>query len=222
MSSLTVRPVAGSSSPVDGRVARSGGGVNETFSTIRAGAGTLALDNEASGLIGLDASATPSQYNGLNRLILCFDASSIPDDSTITAATLRVRGVFKTNGLGSADMHVVSATPASTSALVNSDYGNTGTVSFGSVSYASFSDSAYNDISLNASGFTTISKTGITCFGLRTSWDQSGSFGGVWASLASTQLWISMADEAGTTQDPELVITYFPNISPGLTLMGVG
>ncbi len=202
----THRPAAGANSPVDGYVAR--GSVNQTLANIRAGAGTSAQPTATSALVALQSSATTNQYTDLARGILCFDTSSIPDDAIILSATIRLRGIFKQNGLGSPDLHITSASPASSANLVSADYGTLGSTSFGSISYASFSDSAYNEIALDSNGLAHISKTGVTSFGVRTSWDLTGTFTGTWGAFLASQLWWSTADETGTGQDPELVVTY--------------
>lgn len=209
---LTAYPAAGDSSPIDGLVGRSG--VNETFSTIRSGAGTLKSTGSSNNNFAyLAGSATTNQFASLLRSIFCFDTSSITSTPTITQAIFSLFGQSKDNGLGSPDLHVAGATPASTSTLANSDYGQCQTTSFGSVAYASFSTSAYNDITLNASGISNISKTGISKFSAQTSWDINNSFTGTWGSGAEGFLGGNYADQAGTTQDPKLVVTYSTSVS---------
>jgi hypothetical protein len=43
---------------------------------------------------------------------------------------------------------------------------------------------------------------------LRSGWDRSASFGGVWAAGAETRFQARYADTAGTGSDPKLVVTY--------------
>ena len=148
------------STSVDGYVARTG--VDETFSTIRGGAGTTANDSDNDeGYATLIASTTSNQYAQMFRSIVLFDTSSIPDGDTISSATISFYGNFKFNGLGSTnlEMDVTASTPAANTSLVAADYQQLGSTSFGSVSYASYSTTGYNDITLNSSGLADISKT---------------------------------------------------------------
>lgn len=205
--SLTAYPAAGSVEPVDGRAIR--GSVDETFTTIRNGAGNSSADGNAIENYGsLTATTTSNQYSFMFRCIFCFDTSSIGGGATINSATLSLFGTDKSNGLGSPTLDIVSSTPASTSTLASSDYGNLGTTVFSDIAYASFSTSAYNDFSLNASGLSNISKTSISKFGTRTGWDTDNSFGGSWSSGAVTKLTGYMADQTGTSNDPKLTVTY--------------
>lgn len=209
MASITVYPVAGANSPVDGYIQREVS-PGETFSTIRGGAGVTAYNSGVVTVaVGLKEEASGVNFVTLGRGILCFDTSAIPDNATIDSATLSLYGSSKTNGLDKTDLHIVSATPASTSSLATTDYSQTGTTSFGEVAYDDFSSGAYNDISLNASGLANISKTGITKFGVRLEWDVNGSFTGTnQAAGAQTRFVFSSADESGTSQDPKLVVNY--------------
>ena len=189
---------------VDGHTRR--GGVNETFSTIRAGAGTAnssatALENCAQ----LTATTTTNQYSALRRSIYLFDTSSIASGNTISSATLSLYGAAKENGLGSPELDVVSSNPASNTTLVNADHATLGTTVYGGVVYDSFSTSAYNDMSLDSAAVT---KAGITKLGVRLNWDTDNSFGGTWASGAASSFQAYTADQSGTTNDPKLVVVY--------------
>lgn len=216
MPTLTVRPAAGDNSPIDGYVGR--GSVSENFATIRSGSGNTSTSTSTSlGVLLQSTSGGSNLYFGLLRGILCFDTSSLPDGVTIVSATLRLRGVSKSNGFGgSPSLHVTSVSPASTAALANSDYGTFGSTSFGEISYAAFSASSYNEITLNSNGLAHINKTGVTAFGLRHSWDLTGTFDGSWGTDLMMSMGISSADETGTSQDPELVIEY--GVTPTVAL----
>jgi len=206
---LTAYPDAGDpgTTTIDGVVQRSG--VNETFGTIRGGAGTLATNaTDFLFTAQLDATGTTNQYGRLRRSIALFDTSSLTTSASISSATIGAYGWSKTNALGSADWHVGSATPASNTTLAASDYGNCGTISFGSIAYASFSTSGYNDITLDSNGLGNISKTGVSKFSFQLSWDINNSFTGSWANSAISNFDNYSADQAGTTNDPKLVVTY--------------
>ncbi len=206
-------PSAGAVSPCDGFASRNS--VDETFATIRGGAG-----NAASATVGstgsaattdtrLTASATTDQFQTLDRNIYNYTTSSIGAASTITAGTISFMGTLKANNIGTADYHVCAATPSTTGDVITTDYGTFGSTSFGSVAYASFTTAgSYTDITLNASGLSAISKTAISTFGARTSWDINNSFTGTWASNSTTTFRSNIADNAGTSADPKLVVTF--------------
>lgn len=204
MPTVTFYPAAGANSPVDGWVRREG--TNETFSTIRSGAGTGFDYTDAD--VELSAGSTSNRFNWLYRQIICFDTSSIPTEALITSATLSIYGVGKANVLGSPDLHVTGATPNSTSTLINSDYNQTQNTSFGNITFAAFAAGVYNDITLNASGIANISKTGVSKFALKMSWDVLGSYTGTWISGGNSYFDFRSADQAGTSQDPKLEVTY--------------
>ena len=209
---------------VDGRVYRSS--VNEAFATIIAGAGTGVGDAGADNIVcNLVASATSNQFAQLIRGIFLFDTSAL-GACNISAVTLSLNGgaaelgAVKTNGLGSPDLHIAGSTTASNTALSNSDYANVGGTSFGSVTYANIQAvDSYTDWSLNASGITNISKAGVSKFSLRHSWDINGSFTGAWGSGAASHFGFRLAETAGTTKDPKLVVTYIPLQSAFLPLL---
>lgn len=204
----TFFPSAGAVSPCDGRANRDG---DEIFSTIRTGAGTTARVATAleEGYM-LNSNATSNHYDQMRRQFYLFDTSTIGTD-TISSATLSLFGdssVGKTNGLGETTMDIVATSPAANDNLVAADYSNmTYGTSFGSIAYASFSTSAYNDFTLSAAGIANINKTGISKFGSTSGWDVSGT-GPTWVSGSQTFITVFMADQAGTTNDPKLVVVH--------------
>jgi hypothetical protein len=201
--SLTANPLAGANSPADGIVSRQS--VDESFSSIRGGAGIFVDMLSASSNPQLTSSGTTNQYGRMDRCIFCFDTSSLTSGATISATVLSLFGVVASNGLGSPDLHIAGATPSSTSQYVSSDYGQCQTTSFGSVAFGSFLTS-YNNITLNASGVSNISKTGVSKYSAQLSWDILNSFTGTWASSAQSRFLVNMADN-GSNQ-PKLVVTY--------------
>lgn len=204
---VTFYPSAGAVSPVDGTVQRSG--VDQTFTNIRTGNGTAFNNTNTNDAVQLASSSTSSQYSTLTRAILCFDTSSLPDDAVINSVTFSLYGQSKANFLGSPDLHIAGATPASTSTLAASDYQtNIQTTSFGSVTYSNFSTAGYNDITLNASGIAQINLSGVTSFSAQLSWDILNSFTGSWTTSAPTVFSFYMADDSGTTRDPKLTVSY--------------
>jgi hypothetical protein len=209
--------------PCDGQVGREA--VNETFSTIRAGAGNA---NATSSIqVRLSASATNNQYQMLRRALTCFDTSALPDTANISEAVLSLYGTAKGNTLGETPLHVCAVAPAATNAIANADYGNFSTTSFGSISYTNFDGgNKYNGITLNSDGKSAISLTGITKYGQRLGWDILNDTTGLsWnASTNFTVFAYNSAAAAGTSTDPKLVVTYtVPSGSQiNALLLGIG
>lgn len=207
MATLTVYPDPNvETTTVDGHVSRAA--VDETFSTIRSGAGTAVQDDQAFLLSYIRASNVSNQYGSLYRSFILFDTSSLTAGATISSVVLSVVGQLKDSGLGSPNLHVAGATTASNTALATGDFANRGTTSFGNVTYASFSTSGYNDITLDANGIANVSKTGVSKFSLQLSWDILNSFTGSWSSFATAYFQMLGAETSGTTSDPKLVVTY--------------
>jgi hypothetical protein len=228
MSTLTVYPQAGqggSNVTTDDWVNRSvGAGSEEDWATIRDSAGTGAsanIDDSTYADLYVASDTPTNKYRRLKRAIFTFDTSSLTSGATISAAVLSLRGTGVTNTLGSPDLDIVSATPASNNTVAAADYSQLGTTDLGHIAIGDYSTSAYNNITLNASGIAAISKTGVTPFGTRLSWDTDNSFGGTWATNKSAQFNGRFADYTGTTSDPKLVVTYTVGLSNVKTINGL-
>jgi hypothetical protein len=208
-STLTVFPDAGSpgTTTVDGGVNRAA--VNETFGTIRAGAGNQHDDVGGGMAVRLLASASTDQYENMERLIALFDTSSLTSSATISAATFSLYGFSSGNLLGGTQgIAIVASTPASNTALANSDFSQLGSTRFATdLAIGSMSTSGYNDFALNASGIANISKTGISKFGARITADIDNT-APTWGSAEQARANFRTADTSGTSQDPQLVVTY--------------
>lgn len=190
------------STSVDGPVIRTT--TSQTLANIRAGAGVSADDTLTTyDAPRLYASTTADQYQRLNRAIFLFDTSSIPAEATITSVTLSLRCTAKANGLGSPELDVVDANPASNTAVVAADFANVGTTVYGSVAYADVSTAAYTNITLDTAAVT---KAGITKLGLRLNWDTDNSFTGTWASTGSSSFTFTYADNG--SNKPTLTVEY--------------
>lgn len=212
-STLTVYPDPNpETNTFDGSIQREG--VDETFSTIRGGAGISWIDSGTSGqFTRLDSTSTSNQYQTLLRSVFLFDTSALTATAIINTATLSLEGTGKQNGLGSPDLHIAGATTVSNTGFNAADFAAVSRTSFSSISYASYSTTAYNDFSLNASGVANISKVGISKFSAQSNWDINNSFTGIWVSFEISSLSGKFADSAGTSSDPKLVIDYsIPNV----------
>lgn len=202
------------SASVDGWLRR-GTAVNEAYSTIRSGAGTAAQPSIANATVNIEASATTNQWNTLDRTVVIFDTSSIPDTDTISAATLSIMGYSKVDNL-SQTLNVTSYTASSLTNLVTGDFAvaNHGSTKFATgVTVTAFSTSAYTDFTLNASGIANIDKdslsTGDTLskFSFRFESDIDNS-APTWVSTQQAFVGFRLAETTGSTEDPVLTVTH--------------
>jgi hypothetical protein len=147
-----------------------------------------------------------NKYYSAQATYFAFDTSSIPADATITGAKLKLYGYagYKASLLGKADLVVVESLQLGNSTLATSDWTRMGSEVFGRIGYDSFSDSSFNDISLATSSIVVGGTTKLCAF---LDWFIEGYDGG-WSGGGYTQYVIYLADEAGTSKDPVLEVTY--------------
>ncbi|GEM_PF-1844044 len=207
---------------VDGEAGR--GAASEDFSTIRSGAGDQSVDNNASVQIftRLTASGTSGEYSWNSRsMFLFYTGPTIDAGATIDSATFSLWG--DTAGLdnfGGFAGALVQSSPASNTAIVNSDYNLGNWPPFvrqadTDVTAASWNSAGYNTWTLSATGTANIGKggTNFTKEGLVNSYDFSGS--GPGGANKDAYLVGKMSEAAGTDNDPKLVVDwYIPNSAP--------
>jgi len=176
-------------------------------------AGTQQNDDGIYLLLYILADDWANTWTTLNRSILLFDTSALPDACTVTAATLYLYGSRKVDNLGiSPTLNLYSSNPASDNALVNQDYATLGSIPFCDtpITYAAFKTGDPGDpnlFALNAAGLAAISKTGITKLGLReASYDVPVNVP-AWISDAGSHFRLFSADKGGDYR-PKLVVTY--------------
>lgn len=185
-------------------------GVNETLADIRARTSGSFVDDGSLLFAGIVASATTNQFAELYRCFFLFDSSALPDDESISAATVSLKKLANATleGLGSVEMDMVASTPASNNGLESGDFDQVGSTVFGSVNTATITAEQYYDWSMNASGISAVSKTGVSKFAVRCAWDTDNSFTGSWSSGAGSGFYPSPAEISGTTSDPKLTVTH--------------
>jgi len=207
----TLYPTAGAVSPCDGQV--NSVSASGTWADRRDDAvgGVAIVTANPSVCAYLRSSTTTDQYNLMARTIYNFDTSVIGTDG-ITSATfsLYCTATTNTSAFGGLSASVVEATPDSTSNLITSDYDIATT--FGSrvasdKTFASFTTSAYNDFALDAGGLAYINKTGVTSLGTLTSAEVDNA-APTWTSNITSSVGVNHADQAGTTNDPKLVVEH--------------
>ena len=200
------------STSVDGITRRES--VNETWSTIRSGAGTNALPSNVDGSISIGSSLTTNQFRELRREVVLFDTSALTADATISSAIMSIKANDKTDNLTLGDgfkLVVVSSTPASNTNLVAADFNiaNWGSTEFSQrIARSGFTVGSFSNFTINATGLSNISKTSITKFGIRDAGYDIDNVQPTWVIDTFSQINWDAADTAGTTSDPKLVIEY--------------
>jgi len=183
-------------------------GQDATYSTLRAGAGTVSGEN---GIITYNnSSATSNQFERISRSIFLFDTSALTSSATVTAAVVGLWGKGQFTGLGAFEIDVVASTPASDTVLANADFSQLGDTPFSSIASGSLSvnDTAYNLFTLDANGRANVSKTANSKFGIRNNWDTDNNFAGTWANGNLSGTSFQDSSYTGTTRDPKIDITY--------------
>lgn len=149
---------------------------NATYSTAQSGGGTLASVTDSTSVTNAIHNSNLAGTYYVTRSFFLFDTSSLTSSATISAATFR----WYVNSVGNTDsdsIRMITTTPASNTSLATGDFGNVGTVAQATADIAigSLTLTADNTFTLNSTGIGSISKTGITKFGLRTTKDISAT-----------------------------------------------
>lgn len=226
-------------SSVDGRVQHEDTG-GLTWAAIVDGAGTGEASTSASNGVMIFADGLTNKFQMVQRTVIVFPTSGLPDTAIISGATLSAHGSSgaKMDELNCAPtINVYSSNPASNTALQASDYEhiNFGTTAFSTaITYAGWDDNDYNDWILNASGIDAISRLNVTKFAFReATYDvaeelDSGAADPNWIASKISRILSFSADQGDTSNDPKLVIAYTvpppsPPASPtSLTLIDLG
>lgn len=154
----------------------------------------------------------------IGRSYFLFDTSALPNTDTVTSATFSLYGVEVRNNHtnGNRNVGVVQSSPASNTGLATTDFDqcgaiNTPTEGAARIALSSLSTSAYNNFVLNTAGKGWISKIGATKLCLRVSYDLDDVAPSNQNDNGSGFNHYQ-ADQAGTTQDPVLVVEH--TVSP--------
>jgi hypothetical protein len=210
----TFYPAAGANSPVDGRITFDDNAA-KAWATVHDDDGSDARvsssDTETTITVRCDQNNAGNTSFNLERGIITFDTSSIPDENVISAVTLDLYGVLIHDNQ-SDKVGIVQSTPASTSAIVDGDY-DAFTVdsdtAAASIALSSLSTSAYNTFTFDSAYFSWIDQTGVTKLGARMGLDYEETSSHSNAPGSSLNLFrFSTADETGTSQDPLLTVTH--------------
>lgn len=191
----------------------------ESFSAIRNGAGTAAdTSTAATGCAALVADTTTDEYIQAIISLFSFDTSPVGSDGVPSAATLSIYG-YSTPLYTLGDTNIVPCrgtqedTNPDTPDYATNVQENTTAFATG-IALSAWNTSGYNDFALNASGLAAISKTGTTRLHLTLEWLRANSFGGSWSSGAYAYAQCYYSEQAGTTNDPKLIVVYRFEITP--------
>ncbi len=215
----TFFPAAGAVSPVDGIVGDNT--VNQTWAQKIANVGEFAqVTNAVGAWVHVANSGTTNLWNSLQRGILLFDTSAISDGDTIDTATLSIAasGTKIDANNNAPNIDIYTSTPASNSNLVGGDFTQIGSTSqTGSpITYANWvaTDGTYNNFTFNAIGRGNVSKTGLSKFGTRNANFDVAATAPIWAVDATMSFQGYQADQAGTANDPKLVVVHSAPLAP--------
>ncbi|KKL80316.1 hypothetical protein LCGC14_2005980 [marine sediment metagenome] len=193
------------------------GNTTSTFYSTTAD-GTFLSDDKATYTLARDAAAASSidQGNGnvvhnsslagtffVRRHIGYFDTSALGTD-TINSATYSVANRDTDSVTDDSDSIIIVEFTGSNPPIVG-DLDLFGSTSGGSLAISSFEtvDGTYTNIDFNATGEGFINKSGVSDLGLRTQKDIDNT-----QPSGANYLRIYVADEAGTTKDPKLVVVH--------------
>lgn len=193
------------STTADGLVRNNG---SSSWATLRnATDGTAAYNAQtAAASLCLADGTTADKY--IDRSFYYFDLSSIPQNATITSATLSLY-VSAASSAAGGSVTVVEGTQAAT--LTTADFDQVGSTEFvdSRTNFSALTATAYNNFTLNAAGLTYVQgKFASTAkLALRSSFDLDNSAPGttVYSSMSGY-----FSDHTGTTEDPILTVVYTP------------
>jgi PKD repeat protein len=160
--------------------------------------------------VGEWATATSDTYSQFLRLILTFNASTIPDDATITDATVSVYAESHDTGLGNLAVSLIDSTPANKMNLVGGDYDGTTFTRMADtdLTWAAFSSTNPNNWTLNALGLANIDITTTPFTYMLIVANEVDNSAPIWSSEKRFRtLFYSRAHAVGTKQ-PFITITY--------------
>jgi hypothetical protein len=211
---LTAYPEAGSgggNTTCDGWLNVDVSGFPQSWSVCRDSINATGVSKTDSfSFIALVSSANAGNvYIGIARGSFTFDTSSLPDSTTISAVDFKpyIQAKNNTFAAGDSSLDIVSTSPATDNDIAAVDYYYFGTTSYSNLAYASINTGARNTFSFNATGISAVSKTGVTKIGTRLGCDRSNTEP-TWGSSKTMDYSSYFADNTGTTEDPELVVTY--------------
>jgi hypothetical protein len=212
MATLTVYPDAGTGGPTgDAQFLATGAG---SFASLRSAAGDSVNNTTASEkIIGRESTNdSGNPWDFICRAGYTLDTSALTSAANISAAVFSLYGA--TPNEADVTLNIYAFTPATDYNFAATDYAQVGSTAYcnTSIDSSTWSTSGYNDFSFNATGIAAISKTGITKLSAREkTYDADGGTPTWPGSALQFRLSGYYSDQAGTGNDPKLVITYSTN-----------
>ena len=182
---------------------------NETWDNVHTGTTTTSSDDSPALLLTISPGSSSDTWNRIYRTFTLFDTSALTSGVTVSNAVLSIYGYDKYDDTTvNPTINVYATTPASNTAIADSDFNNIGTVAQcdTAITYAGFSTTGYNDFTLNATGIGNVSKTGISKFGLREVIYDVADSAPTWNASLYVQFASRSADHG--SDKPKLVVTY--------------
>ncbi len=184
------------------------------WATIRSGIGTSADSAATTAYSRQTATSSASTYNTLDRRIEIYNvtANPVPGGYTIVNASLNFYGNSHSSTFGTNPNYVVMnvSSLASLDSISASDYNKLGitALSNSNITYANYVDAGYNRMFLNTAGILLInSTTSKIPFMFRTNWDADNS-PPTWSTSKTAYFRPYTSEQAGTTQDPYLLVNF--------------
>ena len=139
----------------------------------------------------------------IERGFVNWDTSSIPDSVNISSATVSLYGLAGTGSDGRSS-NIYGSTASDT--IVADDFDLVGATAYcdTAIALASWNTAGYNDFALNATGLAAISLTGLTKVSVREVIKDVGNV----APTDIRDCRYYSVEQAGTANDPKLVVTY--------------
>lgn len=187
---------------------------SETFSTIRAGAGTTGLATDIVFRIRINShdSAT-DRWQGMERAIITLDTDDL-SGQLVSSATFGIV-IVDASDTYTDYLVLVNSTPASNTNIQASDYSQVGSTRQAddlAVGSLTANSDTYNNFALTSTGLASINTTGITRLGIRSKYDFDGSPPS-WAQ-GKTQVTVVSADSSIADREPLLTVTHSSAFTP--------
>ncbi len=158
--------------------------------------------------VQLSASGLTNCWSVLVRGAFLFDTGSLISTANILNAIISLyQAGYGYNDDFNSSIDIVATNPATTTALVDADFGSFGTTSFASRTLVAVSASSqYYEWSLDSNGKANINKGGISKFGMSENHDTART-PPTWGNSYNSHTYFATA-EAGVSQAPKLTVTY--------------
>jgi PKD repeat protein len=154
--------------------------------------------------------AVVNLYDTHYRAIITWDTAAIPNEATITDATVSVMGHTKADSLGTYDSCIIDTNPINPMAYAGADYSRTTFTRLApDITYNNFKDNDWNSFTLNSTGINHINKGGYTSFMLTHSADvDNASALTTWESYVSSGFEIRGMNYLAGAYTPYMTINY--------------